>query len=376
MASALVDSRAAVEPRPTFAERFAADSAKAGSARVLQEQRQRAERLLAGDGGEPDIDGALDAFAEMAEQAMQLGDRPAEAVATLGMADCLAKPKEVDDKLVLAMYRKAQGLAQEVGDAELEFRAAVGTAELQHALRRQKEAVEAWEAALTLARSQQSRERTAFAATQLGVAMLQRHSLDVVDENKQRASHLVYEEQGASAGARGGGRRDYAKEAAKLFGEVVELLPQPAEAVQAATARMNHAAALREACRDSAPSAVKLQQRRAEKELVAAWALLEAGEVPPQLRNALASQLVELYDEEPWLLDGDAAKEERLASCRRRLSANIVSPEPAPEQRRAAEMAAWAQQKMQQAQQATAADSDSDDDAAGPAHPKGEDWRK
>jgi len=46
----------------TFAERFAADSAEAGLARTLAEQRRRSEALVASK----DWDGALEAFEEMA----------------------------------------------------------------------------------------------------------------------------------------------------------------------------------------------------------------------------------------------------------------------------------------------------------------------
>lgn len=375
MAQAPAAAAAGGAPK-SFVERFAADSAEAGLARTLSETQQRAAGLC----GEGRFEEALEAFEEAAHAAVELGDRAAEASAVIGMAECLSKPAEVDDELVSGMYRHAEVAAADAGDAALRFRALAGRASLKRALRRFDESEAVWEAALSLAREQDSAEQTSFALTQLGLTLLQdplESTVDVVNDSKQSAGHLDRSGD-ASAGAPSvqlrTGPSQRASRAAKLLAEAVEKLPAAASVTQQAVAHMNLVAALRR-------QGGTKSKRKVEQEMVAAYDLLKDVSTGAELRKSVAALLLEHYEENAWLADGRPEAQERLAALRaQEEEAGAKKPElqaskrQDPQERYAFERALWAKQKLRE-MEAAAEDSDSGDDG-GPVCPPGTGWQR
>mmetsp|Transcript_82737 Transcript_82737/g.229667 ORF Transcript_82737/g.229667 Transcript_82737/m.229667 type:complete len:380 (-) Transcript_82737:311-1450(-) len=367
----------------TFAERFAADSAEAGLQRTLLEQRQRAERHVAEGAWEE----ALQAFEEAAHAAVGLGDRRSEAFAVLGMADCLSKPASVDGELVCGMYRYAEAAAEEVGDHTVQFRALAGRAALQRALRRFGDAEGVWETALSLARVQGQAEQISFTLTQLGLTLLQdpgESAVDVVNDSKESAGYLTRSEKPSAdeAGVRlRSGPSQRASRAAKLLAEAVAQLPESAGSAQKAVARMNLAAALRRL-------GGSRNKRKAEQEMVVAYELLKAANSSPELKKSVSAILLEHYEDNMWLADGNPEAVERIASLRaQEEAAGAKQPQLVtsldkgtpkdPEERYAFERALWARQKLRQLEAAREADLESDADSdASPACPTGTGWQR
>jgi hypothetical protein len=365
--------------REVFAEKFAADSADTGLSRTLTEQRRRAERLFA----EKSWDEALDAYQAMASSAVESSDRASEAVAVLGMADCLSKPDEIDVELICGMYRHAGDAAQEAGDANVRFLALCGCAEIRRSCRMFQRSEKLWEAAIDMASASGNPEHSAFARSQLAMTLLadpDESNLDVVDESKDTVGHV------SASGDAGtvhlhGGISIRSQRALKLLEETVTELPHSASTAQQVSARFNLAAALRS---QNAPQS----KRSAEKQMVAALELLEAaGGCDSKHQQSIEASLLELYEENAWLADGNTDSRVRIAHLRAKQKASRVTVEQIvsdrgkptdPDERYLYEKAAWAAQKLEAMNISSGAkdDSDSDIDAAVPARPNGRGWQK
>eukprot|EP00931_Biecheleriopsis_adriatica_P092403 TRINITY_DN66210_c0_g1_i1.p1 TRINITY_DN66210_c0_g1~~TRINITY_DN66210_c0_g1_i1.p1 ORF type:complete len:385 (-),score=81.93 TRINITY_DN66210_c0_g1_i1:99-1253(-) len=353
-----------------FAQRFLADSTKAGEARVLTEQMKRAQTLYAAQ----DWDGALGCFGEAAEAAVELKDQQAEARAVLGLADCLAKPKNVDAEFVVGMYRHVCSLAEKLEDDETHFRALAGIAMLNRSLRRWEMAVSAWEHALNLVQERDYSELTSYASTQLGLLLIEKDQVDVVNDSKEAVELPMSED--STIGPRVSSLTA-AKRALKLLTQVVERLPESTSPAQAAVAHMNLAAALHRV-------SGKSNKRKEEDNIIKALELLWRVGGNQEFELSVESQLVQLYDEDPWLADGNVEKLARADKCRakqvgrqERIQGVIGEGRvlESPEERHMREKAQWAQEKLATLA-AQSINSDSDCDENGYVHPPGSDWRR
>jgi len=345
----------------TFAERFAEDSAEAGLERALAEQKRAAHMRFASE----EFDDALRLFEEMAHTASELEDQSAEAEAVLGMADCLAKPNDVDGELVFGMYRYARGLAEKVGNGAVHFQALVGEATLHRALGSMPQSEAGWEAALTLARSQASGERVSFALTQLGLLAYSRSGasrVGVVNDRKEEAGHVAYEGEDVPTEWKQGPSPDVIR-AVALLREAMAELPESASLAEHAKARMNLASVL------LGQGGTK-SKRQAEQEMIQALGLLQRSGSQPALEESVLVQLVELYEDQGWAPRDDATKK-LITDYRSRVEAraaqqpSIGTGAPvSPDERHAREKSEWAVQKLEQMERdnAKALESDSDDD--------------
>jgi len=288
----------------------------------------------------------------------------------VGMAECLAKPQDVDEELVCGMYRYASDAAEEAGDTDVQFRALVGYASLQRALRHSQKSAAVWDVALALARQQGDTERISYALTQLSLTLMSPHdesSVDVVNAKKEPSGHMSHDDgapvvkNGPSAGS---------QRAVVLLAEVVALLPASADAAQEAKSRMNLAMALK-------AQGTKGQKREAEQEMIRALERLQVEGGRTEMEESVTAQLLELYEDNMWLVDESAKAKELLVRCHasvqtaraRRLQEMVAKPMD-PEERHASERAKWAAQKL-----ANQLDSD-DEDNSGPACPPENGWRR
>jgi len=371
---ALLQAERGIQVKPSgkddFSKRFVADSASAGAHRHLSEVKGRAERLFM----QEDWTGAMAAFEEMANAAQELEDRPSEAMAVLGLAECLSKPAEIDFELVSGMYRYAKSVAKEVGDGTLEFTAASSHARLLSTVEGStKASVAAWEEALSIARAQEQTEQIAYSLTQLGLVLLrdqETSKVEVVNENKETEGHL-----GVSGSADAGkvsvrNKDKDASDAVRAVKILVEAdrLMEAAGPAQRATARMNVSQA-------RLAHGTSLQKRAAERDIATAMGLWEeAGSQEAAQRSATV--LLELYEENMWLVDSEEAKA-RMEKCRSQISGvkvhDLVGAKPSVEEKTMMERAVWARQKLAQAEAAAADGSDSDE---GPSliKPKDSSW--
>lgn len=361
-----------------FIQRFVADSEEAGLARTLMEERQRAERLFA----EEKWDEALQVFEEMAKSAVELPDRASEAVAVLGMANCLSKPERIDVEMICGMYRYAGDAAQEVGDPNVRFLALCGCAQVRRSCRMLQKSETLWTAALDLATSTGNLQHTALAKSQLAMTLLQDPSesnLDIVDESKGSVDHASVPGHGDTLPLRGGSSLGFGR-ALKLLAEVVGELPESASTMEKVNARMNLASALRQ------QKGVK-GKRKAEQEMVFSLDLLTANGGEPSLLYLVESSLLELYEEHTWLADESTDAADRIARLRTKMEAKRKTIEQVvadkgkpsdPEERHAYEMTKWAAQKLEAMKIADikAAESDSDIDAEVQARPSIDGWQR
>jgi len=379
-----VDAPDATGSAARFAEKLRQDSAEAGTARTLLEKRRLAERLHAAG----DFEAALDAFHAAAEAAQELDEPGQEAIAVLGMADCLSRETEVDDVLVLGMFAHSAARAAAAGDDATRFHALAGAATLKRALGRKRESAAAWDAVLEFARGLGSSKFTSMACTQLAFVLLDSDDgagVEMVNKEKETVHRVASEEGAASSSADPAGSVQVQLGPGSDLRRAIKLLEEAqgatAEAgndpAQAATACMNLAGALRRAGNTA-------NKRRAERELASAFAAVrQAG--PDQLRLQVARHMVELHEESAWLSE-DRGDEHAsmLSECRavvqaadshivKKQTALEIAQEQDPETRFMQERSAWAQRKLVEMSRQ---DSDSEDEAAGPAHPKGEDWRR
>jgi len=359
-----------------FREKFAADSAEAGVARTLKEQRLQAEKLVA----EANLEGARDVYERMAHSAKEVGDRASEAIAVLGLADCLANAESdaVDVELICGMYRYAGDAAGECGDADIRFSALIGCAKIRWSCRMFERSEQLWEAAVDVGVASGNWEHAAFAKSQLAKALLQ-DQFEVVDESKQDVGHVSRE--GETPQLRGGSSPKLER-ALRLLEEVAAELPDSASTAQKVSARANLANVLRS--KES-----KQCKRRAENQLVLALECLTAAGGDPELQRAIEASILELYEENMWLMDGKPDAEVQIAKLKAKREANQRMQLKAtieagagraidPEERRVQERAAWANEKLEAMRNGTDGDDDSDADinAAAPAHPQGNGWQK
>mmetsp|Transcript_46787 Transcript_46787/g.146626 ORF Transcript_46787/g.146626 Transcript_46787/m.146626 type:complete len:390 (+) Transcript_46787:43-1212(+) len=354
-----------------LAEKLRLDSAKAGAARTLMEKRRLAERLHA----TRDYEAALDAFHAAAEMAVELGDRGEEAVAVLGMADCLSQEKEVDAVLVLGMFGHSAACAAEVGSDETRFHALAGAASLKGSLGWRRDAVTAWEDVLEFARELTKPEFIAYACSRLASVLLDSSKaagVEMVNEERETVHQVGGTACSSSERLVQLGTTSDMRRAIKLLEEAKAAMSEFGEdSAQAATARMNLAGALLRAGNTA-------NKRRAELELATAFASIRRGGLERLCLQA-ARQLVELHEESPWLGEGRRAEHESLLSECRALAAaadsRVVTKQLVvdPEAQFMQERAVWAQQKLAEMRKQ---DSDSEDDASGPAQPREDGWRK
>jgi hypothetical protein len=371
-------SKKSVDSQKDFASKFAADSREAGLARSLVEHRKRAERLVA----EENWQDALQSFENMAHDASELKDKSSEAVAVLGMAECLSKPSEIDVELICGLYRHAGEAAGEAGEVNVRFLALVGCACIRRSCRMFERSVALWEVALDLAAETGDQEHAALAQTQLAMTLLNDPSeanLDIVDETKGSVGHATVSERTSEVNIQSGQSSRMAR-AFKLLEQVVQELPESASPMQRVRARMNFAAALK---------AKKGTQsmRRAEREMVSALDILTASGGDQNVLRSVEISLLDHYEENPCLLDGDQEAMLRFEKLRAKREAapgkleQIITEggKPLdPDERYAHEKAAWARQKLEAMKRRNerADESDSDVEGATPARPAGDGWQK
>lgn len=351
---------------------FQEDSAAAGASRDSTEKRKLAERLL----GAEDWQGALDTLHALAEDAQERQDPAEEGWAVLGMAECLSKGSEVDDVLVLGMYAHSARCAGVAGDSQTRFSALAGSAELQRSLKRPAEAKAAWESAVAFARQDHNARALSFACTQLAFLLMD-DSMEMVNENKQTVHKVENQKQeanGEEVDIRVG-QEPKVRQAVKLLEEAHELL-SGMEPIVTSTAAMNLAMGY-------VNSGGSTAKRKAERLMAGAFEQMRSDPAAAEeQRLSVAKQLVALHQDNPFLEKGsefmstfEECKSLVTAANQRQMQAMIDKEKPIdPEERHAAERATWAQRKLAE-MQTRQQDSDSDDDA-GPARPKGEDWRR
>lgn len=358
-----------------FREQFAADSHEAGLVRTMKEKCLQAERLYA----EKNLDAAMESYEQMAHSAKELGDRASEAVAVLGLANCLAnaETETVDVELVCSMYRYAGEAAEESGDADVRFSALVGCAKIRWSCRMFERSEKLWEAAVDLAAATGNWEHSTCAKSQFAKTLLEGYR-DVIDENKNDG-HITSDT--LKPQFRMGGSPKVER-ALKLLEEVIAELPDSASIAKRVSAKVNLASVL------STKTTTK-SKKRAEDELVSALDLLAASGGDPQTQQTIESSLLELYEENIWLIDGRPEAKARMASLAAKKEASrkhahakdnlmaILRKPTHPEERYIHEKVAWAEQKLEamKRRQDDDADSDSDRDAA-PARPCGDGWQR
>jgi tetratricopeptide (TPR) repeat protein len=358
--------------KPNFHQHLAVKSEEIAASRTLKEHRQQAERLFA----EMDFDEALDVYERMATSAKELGDRASEAVAVLGLADCLAKKDKVDVDLICGMYRYAGDAAEESRDAEVRFKALTGCAKIRWSCRMFDRSEKLWQAAVDLAVSTGHREHSGFAKSQLAKALLQDH-VEVVDESKSEA-HVSTDTEEPQL--RSGSSPKFER-ALKLLEEVVAELPDSASTAQQVCARVNLASALR-------TKGKKQSTRSAENQLGLALDCMTAAGGHPEMRRTVEASHSELYEEYSWLLYGKPDSQKRFAYLKAEREASrgrqtdvlevkaIMGKPVDPEERYVYEKATWANEKLEAMTKASSDDDSDSDIDVGPVRPPGDGWQR
>jgi tetratricopeptide (TPR) repeat protein len=362
-----------------FRAQFAADSAKSGASRTLKEQRLRAERLFV----EGNFEEALAAYEEMAHSAKEIEDRSSEAIAVVGLADCLANAnaETADVELICGMYRYAGDAAEEVGDADTRFSALIGCAKIRWSCCMFERSIKLWEAAVALATRTGNAEHCSLAKSELAKALLYDH-LEVVDENKDVFGHVSKDDDASHLRS---GASSKEEKALKLLQEVVAELPDSASTDLQVSARMNLAWFLR------TKKTTTQSKRKAESELVSALDCLMANGGDPRTRKMVEAYILELYEENLWLVDGRPEAQQRLTvlranrasqpSAEQAINAMIADKDKPtdPDARYMHEKALWANQRLEARRKGYPEDdddSDTDAKASMPAFPRYDGWQK
>jgi tetratricopeptide (TPR) repeat protein len=362
-----------------FRAQFAADSAESGAVRTLKEQQLRAARCFA----EADFEEALVAYEQMAHSAKEMDDRASEAIAVVGLADCLANAnaETADVELICGMYRYAGDAAEEVGDADTRFAALIGCAKIRWSCCMFERSVKLWEAAVALAATTGNVEHCALAKSELAKALLYDH-LEVVDENKDVIGHVSKDDDASHLRS---GASSKEEKALKLLQEVVAELPDSASTDLQVSARMNLAWLYR------TRKATTQSKRKAESELILALDCVVAHGGDPKTRKMIEAYILELYEENLWLVDGRPEAQQRLTALQANrasqpsveqaisaMRADVGKPTD-PDARYMHERAIWANQRLEAIRNGNEDDdndSDTDAKASMPAFPKHDGWQR
>jgi len=217
-----------------------------------------------------------------------------------------------------------------------------------------------------------------FARSKLAMTLLQdptESNLDIIDESKDHVGHASMSRDDGIVQVHGGVSARVEK-ALRLLQEVVAELSQTASPTEHAIARMNLVAALKR-------QKGVLSKRKIEQEMVLALDLVTSVGGHPGLQKSIEAALLEHYEDNAWLADGNTSVEQRFARLQAKQAAQAKTIEQLvadkgkpldPDERYAHERALWAAQKLEAIKNARDGDSDSDD--AAPACPPGQGWQR